>query len=251
MVSLSPHKDPPTPPPADCKSRHSIPRKPEPRDAMTHRQEATHWESPGWAEGGFPQGPARQGRSHPPSQLQFILSLPPTSTSGSKTLRNCAWAPFVNLHLHASISISFSLSTSIPLVHWMVGLFPVLQLRPRSPVALLKTHFTKEVHETLLLAILQDICMAVREIQALVGKNMPANAGDKRDTSSILGLGRSPGGGHGNPLQYSCLENPMDRGAWRATVHGVAKSWTWLKWASQACMIIQSKHVGQFKTTFP
>ena len=45
------------------------------------------------------------------------------------------------------------------------------------------------------------------------------------DLSSILGLGRSPGGGHGNPLQYSCLENPMDRGAWRATVHGVAKSW--------------------------
>ena len=42
----------------------------------------------------------------------------------------------------------------------------------------------------------------------------------------ILGLGRSPGGGHGNPLQYSCLENPMDRGAWQATVHRVAKSWT-------------------------
>ena len=45
----------------------------------------------------------------------------------------------------------------------------------------------------------------------------------------ISGLGRSPGGGHGNPLQYSCLENPMDRGAWWATVHGVAKSWTQLK----------------------
>ena len=49
--------------------------------------------------------------------------------------------------------------------------------------------------------------------------NLPANAGD---TGSIPGLGRSPGGGHGHPLQYSCLENPMDRGAWRATVHGVA-----------------------------
>ena len=46
---------------------------------------------------------------------------------------------------------------------------------------------------------------------------------------SIPGLGRSPGEGCGNPLQYSCLENPMDRGAWRATVHRVAKSWTWLK----------------------
>ena len=55
-------------------------------------------------------------------------------------------------------------------------------------------------------------------------KNLPANAGDVREARSIPGLGRFPGGGHGNPLQYSCLENPMDRGAWRATVHGVAKS---------------------------
>ena len=47
-------------------------------------------------------------------------------------------------------------------------------------------------------------------------KNLPANAGDIRDTDSIPGLGRSPGGGHGNPLQYSCLENPMDREAWKA-----------------------------------
>ena len=49
---------------------------------------------------------------------------------------------------------------------------------------------------------------------------------DAGDLSSIPGSGRSPGGGHGNPLQYSCMENPMDRGAWRATVHGVAKSQT-------------------------
>ena len=55
-------------------------------------------------------------------------------------------------------------------------------------------------------------------------KNPLANTGDVRDTSSIPGSGRSPGGGHGNPLQYSRLENSMDRGAWRATVHGVAKS---------------------------
>ena len=56
-------------------------------------------------------------------------------------------------------------------------------------------------------------------------KNLPANAGDSRDVSSIPGLGRSPGGGNGNPLQYSCLENPMDRGAWWAIVHGMAKRW--------------------------
>ena len=63
-------------------------------------------------------------------------------------------------------------------------------------------------------------------------KNLPANTGDTRDTCSIPGLGRPPGGGNGNPLQYSCLKNPMDRGAWQATVHGVAKSWIWLSdWA--------------------
>ena len=55
-------------------------------------------------------------------------------------------------------------------------------------------------------------------------KNLLAKAGDIRDEGSTPGLGRSPGGGQGNQLQYSCLENPMDRGAWRATVHTVAQS---------------------------
>ena len=54
-------------------------------------------------------------------------------------------------------------------------------------------------------------------------KKLPANAEDLRDTGSIPGSGRSPGRGYSNPLQYSCLENPMDRGAWRATDHGVTK----------------------------
>ena len=52
------------------------------------------------------------------------------------------------------------------------------------------------------------------------------NVGDARDAGSIAGSGRSPGGGNGNPLQYSCRKNPMDRGAWRATAHGAWKSWT-------------------------
>ena len=59
--------------------------------------------------------------------------------------------------------------------------------------------------------------------ETLVVKNLPANAGD---VGLFPGLGRPLGGGHGNPLQYSFLENPMDRGAWWATVHGVIKSWT-------------------------
>ena len=58
-----------------------------------------------------------------------------------------------------------------------------------------------------------------------VVKNLLANTGDTRDAGSIAGLGRSPGGGNGNPLQYSCLGNPTDRGAWRSAVHGVSKSW--------------------------
>jgi len=60
-------------------------------------------------------------------------------------------------------------------------------------------------------------------------KNPPANVGDIGDLGSILWLGRSSGGGPGNPLQYSCLENPMDRGAWLATVHRVTKNQTQLK----------------------
>ena len=65
--------------------------------------------------------------------------------------------------------------------------------------------------------------------QWLSGREASCNAGDTGDWGSIPGSGRTSGGGHGNPLQYSCLENPMDRGAWRATVHRVAKSQTWLK----------------------
>ena len=61
---------------------------------------------------------------------------------------------------------------------------------------------------------------------ALVVKNPPAKAGDVRDPGSIPGLGRSPGGGYGSPLQYSCLKNPVDRGAWRAIVHRVTKNQT-------------------------
>ena len=57
-------------------------------------------------------------------------------------------------------------------------------------------------------------------------KNSPANARDIKDVGSTPGLGRCPGGGHGNPLHYSCLGNLMDRGAWLSTIHGVAKSWT-------------------------
>ena len=71
------------------------------------------------------------------------------------------------------------------------------------------------------------------------GKESSRNVGDP---SSIPGLGKSPGGGNGNPFQYSCMENSMDRGAWRATIHRVAKSWTWLSNFTFTC--IQLKYVN-------
>ena len=64
------------------------------------------------------------------------------------------------------------------------------------------------------------------EVVLLVGKNLPASAEDVKDLGLIPGSGRAPGGGHGYPLQCSCLENPKDRGAWRAAVHGAAQSRT-------------------------
>ena len=62
-----------------------------------------------------------------------------------------------------------------------------------------------------------------------VDKEFTCTAGDTGDMGSIPRLGRPPGGGHGNPLQCSCLENPMDRGAWLATVHRLTKNWIWVK----------------------
>ena len=76
---------------------------------------------------------------------------------------------------------------------------------------------------------------------ALVVKNLPVNAGDIRDMHSVPGLGRSPGVWTGNPLQYSCLENPMDRGAWWAIGHRVTKSQTQLKWLGTHALKAQFK----------
>ena len=101
-----------------------------------------------------------------------------------------------------------------------------LQNCQRIQFWVLKTIFieTQFIYNVVLVSGVQQSEMQSSQV-ALVVKNPPANAGDARDMSSIPGLGRSPGGGHGNPLQYSCLENPMDRGAWWATIHRVAKSW--------------------------
>ena len=80
----------------------------------------------------------------------------------------------------------------------------------------------------------------------LVVKNPLANAGDVKDAGVIPGSGRSPGEGHGNPLKYSCLENPMDRRAWWATVHRVAKSQTQQKSLGTAQQI---DHISERRST--
>ena len=94
--------------------------------------------------------------------------------------------------------------------------------------------------------MLNNICQGASQV-ALVVKNPPANARDVRDAgliprlgrSSIPGLVRSTGGGHSNPLQYSHLENPIDRGAWQVAVHRVSQSQTQLKRLSTAHSICQ------------
>ena len=83
-----------------------------------------------------------------------------------------------------------------------------------------------------------------------VVKNPPANAGDERFVSSIPGSGRSRGVGNGNPLQYSCLENPVDRGAWWATVHGVPKSQTQPSTAQHILLDMASLVAQQVKNPF-
>ena len=100
------------------------------------------------------------------------------------------------------------------------------------------------------------ICSFCSELRSLVGfpggivvKNLPANAGGTRNTGSITGLGRAPEVANGNPLQYSCLGNPLHRGSWRATVHGVTESRTRLKQLSMhACTWpgIQNCKIGLF-----
>ena len=86
----------------------------------------------------------------------------------------------------------------------------------------------------------------------LVVKNLSADAWYIGDAGWIPGSGRCPGGGHDNPLQYSCLENSMDRGVWWATVHGVAKIWTWLKWLSMHTLKQHKQNLfwGQFCWSF-
>ena len=94
-----------------------------------------------------------------------------------------------------------------------------------SPVKFLK----RDIQENNQISIKESPQIFMGFPGCFMEKSLHANAGDLRDTGLIPGFGRSPGGDNGNPLHYSCQENPMDREAWWATVHSVAKSWTQLK----------------------
>ena len=100
----------------------------------------------------------------------------------------------------------------------MIYIFWMLSFKPTS----------KSLSNTINYNLLRGLQGASQVV--LVVKNLPAKAGDMSDAGLIPGSERSPGGGHGNPFQYSCLETPRDRGSWQATVHGIPKSQTQLKW---------------------
>ena len=126
---------------------------------------------------------------------------------------NSSFLQFSSLNSHGLSSECLQKSLSLPFLIW-----PAWISLDMDPVFMI-TFNLNNLLKTLLGA----------SQKALVVKNLPVNSGDVRDVGSTPGLGRSPGGGHDNPLQYSCLENPMDRGAWRALVHRVTKSKTQLK----------------------
>ena len=115
-----------------------------------------------------------------------------------------------------------------------------------APATVSSIHGSDGFAKQVLWHVLGDLLLAAGTSQvALVVKNSPANAGDMRDTGSIPGSGRSPRGGHGSPLQYPCLENAMDRGAWWATVHRLAESQTRLKQHSKhVCFWLQNLELG-------
>ena len=93
------------------------------------------------------------------------------------------------------------------------------------------TEHIKKNKADLYILIRKELCEISGFLEGTSGKELlPTNAGDIRDVGSIPWSGRSPEGGHGNPLQYSCLENSMDRGAWWVIAHRVTKSWSQLKW---------------------
>ena len=123
---------------------------------------------------------------------------------------------------------------------------PPLDFKPQYNFFFLLLHFLTHIYSIDLINHfwLHPSTTYIRLPQCLSGKESACSAGD---TGSIPGLGRSPGGVHGNPLQDSCWENPMDRGDWQATVQRVAKSQTWVKLLSMSTTCIYYGRVREYQ----
>ena len=129
-------------------------------------------------------------------------------------LENCLLCPTVSLSTHTHTHTHTHTPTHICILLLLNSFFHVL------------VFCNMELYNLHMFPLISPLHSQRASQMALVVKNLPANAGDIRDLGSIPGSGRSPGGGHGNPLQYSCLENPMDRGAWWFAVHRVEHDWS-------------------------
>ena len=139
--------------------------------------------------------------------------------------------------------------SNLSLLHWQVDSLPLSHLG--SPSLIIREISIKTTMSSSHQSEWQPPKKSTS--RASLVKNLPANTGDTRNAGSIPGLGRSPGGGNGNPLQYSCLGNPTDRGAWRAAVHGVSKSWKQLSDWAHTCWT-DSQGLGipsSFSHSFP
>ena len=169
---------------------------------------------------GFPGGAAAvvaKSLQSCPTLCDPIDDIPPGSTvPGILQARTLEW-----------VAISFSSAWK-----WKV------KVKSLSHVRLLATPWTAAHQASPSMGFSRQECWSGVPLPSpqvvLVVKILPASAGDIRNAGLIPGLGRSPGNGYHNPLQCSCLENPMDRGAWPAMVHRVPKSQTWVKWLSTA-----------------
>ena len=146
-------------------------------------------------------------------QLTLTNYLFPIGTKETLTVHTNHWNDFSNAHLDCIYSTSVYYTIYIPHTHvWFVSVYMCV-------CVCIHTHTRIYIYTYTHIYSIQWASQV-----AQVVKNPSTNAGDKRDASSIPGLGRSPGVGNGNPLQYSCLENSMDRKGWWATVHGAAES---------------------------
>ena len=130
-----------------------------------------------------------------------------------------------------------------PLATIMAGLWPAIS-QWQCPGHSQNARFQSQLWICQGSRLLGSSILVIQASADLVVKNPPANTGDIRDVDLIPGSGRSPGEGHGNPLQDSCLENPRDWGAWRALVQGITKSWTRLKQLSTQIGHLSQKGKG-------